>query len=65
MIFFKTQRQVTTHKECRRWASKKVSTTINGIKVTAVIRWQGLTEKTKRQFNKELANAILKGDKDG
>ena len=44
---------------------KKVSTTINGIKVTAVIRWQGLTEKTKSQFNEELARAIVKGDKNG
>ena len=44
---------------------KKVSTTINGIKVTAVIRWQGLTEKTKSQFNEELARAIVKGNKDG
>ena len=42
---------------------QKVSTTINGIKVTAVIRWQGLTEKTKSQFNEELARAIVKGDK--
>ena len=44
---------------------QKVSTTINGIKVTAVIRWQWLTEKTKSQFNEELARAIVKGDKDG
>ena len=44
---------------------QKVSTTINGIKVTAVIRWQGLTEKTKNQFNEELARVIVKGDKDG
>ena len=44
---------------------KKVSTTINGIKVTAVIRWQGLKEKTKSQFNEELARAIVKGNKDG
>ena len=42
---------------------KKVSTTINGIKVTAVIRWQGLTEKTKSQFNEELAREIAKGVK--
>ena len=42
---------------------KKVSTTINGIKVTAVIRWQGRTEKTKSQFNEELAREIVKGDK--
>ena len=42
---------------------QKVSTTINGIKVTAAIRWQGLTEKTKSQFNEELARAIVKGDK--
>ena len=44
---------------------QKVSTTIRGIKVNAVVRWQGLSENTKSQFNKELANAILKGDKDG
>lgn len=42
---------------------KKVSTMINGIKVTTVIRWQGLTEKIKNQFNEELARAIVKGDK--
>ena len=42
---------------------QKVSTTINGIKVTAVIRWQGLTEKTKIQFNEELAMAIIRGAK--
>ena len=42
---------------------QKVSTTINGIKVTAVIRWQGLTEKTKSQFNEELARVIVKGEK--
>lgn len=42
---------------------KKVSTTINGIKVNAVIRWQGLTEKTKSQFNEELARAMVKGNK--
>ena len=44
---------------------QKVSTTIRGIKVNAVVRWQGLTEKTKSQFNEELARAIVKGDKDG
>ena len=42
---------------------EKTESTINGIKVTAVIRWQGLTEKTKSQFNEELARAIVKGDK--
>lgn len=42
---------------------QKVSTMINGIKVTAVIRWQGLTEKTKNQFNEELAMAIIRGAK--
>ena len=42
---------------------KKTESTINGVKVTAVIRWQGLTEKTKSQFNEELARAIVKGDK--
>ena len=42
---------------------QKVSTTIQGIKVNAVVRWQGLTEKTKSQFNEELARAIVKGDK--
>ena len=42
---------------------KKVSTTIWGIKVNAVVRWQGLTEKTKSQFNEELARAIVRGDK--
>lgn len=44
---------------------RKISTTINGIKVNAVIRWQGLSEKTKSQFNEELAREILKGDKNG
>ena len=44
---------------------QKVSTTINGVKVTAVISWQGLTEKTKSQFNEELARAIVMGNKDG
>ena len=44
---------------------KKTESTINGVKVTAVIRWQGLTEKTKSQFYEELARAIVKGDKDG
>ena len=42
---------------------EKTESTINGIKVTAVIRRQGLTEKTKSQFNEELARAIVKGDK--
>ena len=42
---------------------EKTESTINGVKVTAVIRWQGLTEKTKSQFNEELARAIVKGDK--
>jgi len=44
---------------------KKVKATIHGIKINAVVRWQGLTEKTKSQFNEELARAIVKGDKDG
>ena len=43
---------------------KKVSTTINGVKVNAVIRWQGLTEKIKSQFNEELARQMI-GGKDG
>ena len=42
---------------------QKVSTTINGIKVTAVIRWQGLTEKTKSQFNEELARQMIGGQR--
>lgn len=42
---------------------KKVKATIHGIKVNAVVRWQGLNEKIKNQFNKELARAIVKGDK--
>ena len=42
---------------------KKTESTINGVKVTAVIRWQGLTEKTKIQFNEELAREIAKGVK--
>jgi len=42
---------------------KKVKATIHGIKINAVVRWQGLTEKTKSQFNEELARAIVKGDK--
>ena len=42
---------------------KKTESTINGVKVTAVIRWQGLTEKTKSQFNEELAREIAKGVK--
>ena len=42
---------------------QKVSTTIRGIKVNAVVRWQGLNEKIKNQFNEELARAIVKGDK--
>ena len=44
---------------------QKVSTTIRGIKVNAVVRWQGLNEKIKNQFNEELARAIVKGNKDG
>ena len=44
---------------------KKTESTINGVKVTADIRWQGLTEKTKSQFNEELAMAIVKGAKNG
>ena len=44
---------------------QKVSTTIRGIKVNAVVRWQGLTEKTKSQFNEELAREIVKGAKNG
>ena len=43
---------------------KKVSTTIQGVKVNAVIRWQGLTEKIKSQFNEELARQMI-GGKDG
>jgi len=42
---------------------QKVSTTILGIKVNAVVRWQGLNEKIKNQFSEELARAIVKGDK--
>lgn len=42
---------------------KKVSTTIQGVKVTAVIRWQGLTEKTKSQFNEELAREMIGGQR--
>ena len=42
---------------------KKTESTINGVKVTAVIKWQGLTEKTKSQFNEELAREIVKGVK--
>ena len=44
---------------------KKVKATIHGIKINAVVRWQGLTEKTKSQFNEELARAIVKGAKNG
>ena len=44
---------------------EKTESTINGVKVNAVIRWQGLSEKTKSQFNEELAREIVKGDKDG
>ena len=43
---------------------KKVIAEIQGVKVTAVIRWQGLTEKTKSQFNEELARQMI-GGKDG
>ena len=42
---------------------KKTESTINGVKVNAVIRWQGLSEKTKNQFNEELAMAIIRGAK--
>lgn len=42
---------------------KKVSTTIQGVKVNAVIRWQRFTEKTKSQFNAELAREMVKGNK--
>ena len=42
---------------------KKVSTTIQGVKVTAVIRWQGLSEKTKSQFNEELAKEMVRGQR--
>ena len=42
---------------------KKVSTTINGVKVNAVIRWQGLSEKTKSQFNEELAREMVRGQR--
>ena len=42
---------------------KKVSTTINGVKVNAVIRWQGLSEKTKSQFNEELAKEMVRGQR--
>jgi len=42
---------------------KKVSTTIQGVKVNAVIRWQGLTEKTKSQFNEELAKEMVRGQR--
>ena len=44
---------------------KKVSATIQGVKVNAVIKWQGLSGKTKSQFNEELARAIVKGNKNG
>ena len=44
---------------------KKVKATIHGIKINAVVRWQWLSEKTKSQFNEELARAIVKGDKNG
>ena len=42
---------------------KKVSTTIQGVKVNAVIKWQGLTEKTKSQFNEELAREMVRGQR--
>ena len=42
---------------------EKTESTINGVKVNAAIRWQGLTEKTKSQFNEELAMAIIRGAK--
>ena len=42
---------------------KKVSTTIQGVKVNAVIRWQGLSEKTKSQFNEELAKEMVRGQR--
>ena len=42
---------------------EKTESTINGVKVNAVIRWQGHTEKTKSQFNEELARVIVKGEK--
>lgn len=42
---------------------KKTEATINGVKVTAVIRWQGLTEKTKSQFNEELAREMVRGQR--
>lgn len=44
---------------------KKVSATIQGVKVNAVIRWQGLTEKTKSQFNEELAREMARGVRNG
>ena len=42
---------------------KKVIAEIQGVKVTAVIRWQGLTEKTKSQFNEELARQMIGGQR--
>lgn len=42
---------------------KKTESTINGVKVNAVIKWQGLSEKIKSQFNEELAREIVKGVK--
>ena len=42
---------------------KKVIAEIQGVKVTAVIRWQGLTEKTKSQFNEELARQMVRGQR--
>ena len=43
---------------------KKVIAEILGVKINAVIRWQGLTKKTKSQFNEELAREMI-GGKDG
>ena len=42
---------------------KKVIAEIQGVKVTAVISWQGLTEKTKSQFNEELAREMVRGQR--
>ena len=42
---------------------KKVIAEIQGVKVNAVIRWQGLTEKTKSQFNEELAKEMVRGQR--
>ena len=44
---------------------KKVKATIHGIKINAVVRWQGLSEKTKSQFNEELAREIVRGTRNG